>query len=104
MPNGRCANHGGKSLAWFAHPNFKHGCYSKYAFERERYRRERQARAVARDFDRAAARAQAAHPERELTHAEMSALLHGVHAYHKRRGWFVARVATRRESIDLVEL
>jgi hypothetical protein len=30
MPNGRCANHGGKSLKGFAHPNYKHGCYSKY--------------------------------------------------------------------------
>jgi hypothetical protein len=29
--NGRCNLHGGKSLAWFAHPNFKHGLYSKYA-------------------------------------------------------------------------
>jgi hypothetical protein len=28
--NGRCNLHGGKSLAWFAHPNFKHGLYSKY--------------------------------------------------------------------------
>jgi hypothetical protein len=28
--NGRCNLHGGKSLAWFAHPNYKHGLYSKY--------------------------------------------------------------------------
>jgi hypothetical protein len=30
MLNGRCSNHGGKSLKGFAHPNFKHGCYSHY--------------------------------------------------------------------------
>jgi len=30
MPNGRCSNHGGKSLKGFAHPNYKHGCYSLY--------------------------------------------------------------------------
>lgn len=33
MRNGRCRMHGGKSLAWFAHPNYKHGRYSKYGFE-----------------------------------------------------------------------
>jgi hypothetical protein len=31
MPNGKCYNHGGKSLRWMAHPNFKHGRYSKYS-------------------------------------------------------------------------
>jgi hypothetical protein len=30
MHNGRCCNHGGKSLAGAAHPNYKHGRYSKY--------------------------------------------------------------------------
>jgi hypothetical protein len=25
MHNGRCANHGGKSLSGIAHPNYKHG-------------------------------------------------------------------------------
>ncbi|MFP5265567.1 MAG: HGGxSTG domain-containing protein [Blastocatellia bacterium] len=27
---GRCSKHGGKSLAGIAHPNYKHGFYSKY--------------------------------------------------------------------------
>jgi hypothetical protein len=27
---GRCHLHGGKSFAWMAHPNYKHGWYSKY--------------------------------------------------------------------------
>ena len=31
MLNGRCSNHGGKSLKWVAHPNYKHGRYSKYS-------------------------------------------------------------------------
>jgi hypothetical protein len=26
----RCRMHGGKSLRWFAHPNYEHGLYSKY--------------------------------------------------------------------------
>lgn len=30
MANGRCRFHGGKSLGGIAHPNFKHGRYSKY--------------------------------------------------------------------------
>jgi hypothetical protein len=30
MVNGRCSNHGGKSLKGLAHPNYKHGFYSKY--------------------------------------------------------------------------
>lgn len=30
MPNGRCYQHGGKSLAGPASPSFKHGRYSKY--------------------------------------------------------------------------
>ncbi len=29
--NGRCSLHGGKSPRWFAHPNYKHGRYSKYS-------------------------------------------------------------------------
>lgn len=33
MQNGRCRMHGGKSLSWFAHPNYKHGLYSKYSPE-----------------------------------------------------------------------
>jgi hypothetical protein len=28
---GRCHMHGGKSYFWFAHPNYKHGWYSKYS-------------------------------------------------------------------------
>lgn len=27
---GRCHLHGGKSWFWMAHPNYKHGWYSKY--------------------------------------------------------------------------
>jgi len=41
MRNGRCSNHGGKSLAWFAHPNYKHGRYSKYSGIPEREKAER---------------------------------------------------------------
>lgn len=29
MPNGRCRMHGGKSLSGVAHPNYRHGGYSK---------------------------------------------------------------------------
>lgn len=29
MGNGRCRMHGGKSLSGIAHPNYKHGRYSK---------------------------------------------------------------------------
>lgn len=29
---GRCHLHGGKSLPGIAHPNYKHGWYSKYSF------------------------------------------------------------------------
>jgi hypothetical protein len=42
MANGRCRMHGGKSLAWFAHPRYKHGRYSKYSASA---REEAQARA-----------------------------------------------------------
>lgn len=31
MENGKCSNHGGKSLGGRAHPNYKHGRYSKYS-------------------------------------------------------------------------
>lgn len=41
MRNGRCYLHGGKSLAWFAHPNYKHGRYSKYSGIPEREKAER---------------------------------------------------------------
>ncbi len=46
MRNGRCSNHGGKSLKWFAHPNYKHGRYSKYSGipEREKAERKRKKR------------------------------------------------------------
>ncbi len=40
--NGRCSLHGGKSLSWFAHPNFKHGRYSKYSGIPEREKAETQ--------------------------------------------------------------
>ena len=30
MPNGRCSNHGGKSLEGYALPRFRHGLYSKF--------------------------------------------------------------------------
>lgn len=29
----RCRMHGGKSLRGYAHPNYKHGLYSKHSFE-----------------------------------------------------------------------
>jgi hypothetical protein len=31
--SGRCNLHGGKSLSWIAHPNYKHGLYSKYTMQ-----------------------------------------------------------------------
>ena len=34
MMNGRCSKHGGKSLAGFASPRFKHGCYCRDFFTR----------------------------------------------------------------------
>ncbi len=88
---GRCHLHGGKSLIWFAHPNFKHGRYSKYSITGIEARLERQRAAVARDFKRAVARAISQQPQRDITHAEARALLRAVHEQHRRRGWFVAR-------------
>jgi hypothetical protein len=35
---GRCNLHGGKSRVWFAHPNYKHGLYSKYSPNRLLYK------------------------------------------------------------------
>ncbi len=56
MRNGRCAKHGGKSLFGIAHPNYKHGLYSKYcpsgamrrAVIRTEKRRERTERKINR--------------------------------------------------------
>jgi hypothetical protein len=42
MRNGRCRMHGGASLSWFAHPNYKHGKYSKYSGVAEAERQERE--------------------------------------------------------------
>ena len=60
MRNGRCYLHGGRSLLGYAHPNYKHGRYSKYLLfnyqEKEREERERKARAVDRTFGRLVAR------------------------------------------------
>jgi hypothetical protein len=41
MSNGRCPNHGGKSLSGPAHPNYKHGRYSKLNMLFERLDRDR---------------------------------------------------------------
>lgn len=38
MRNGRCRMHGGNSLAWMIHPNYKHGRYSKYGLEGMQHR------------------------------------------------------------------
>lgn len=46
MENGRCYLHGGKSLRLFAHPNYKHGRYSKYSGILETERAERQRKRI----------------------------------------------------------
>jgi hypothetical protein len=57
MPNGRCSKHGGKSLAWFAHPNYKHGRYSKYSgipqIEKAERRRKKRFEKRLKKLDRA---------------------------------------------------
>ena len=57
MRNGRCSNHGGKSLIYIAHPNYKHGRYSKYSGipqmeKAERYRKRHFERRL-KAFDKA---------------------------------------------------
>jgi hypothetical protein len=54
----RCRMHGGKSRWWVAHPNYKHGRYSKFALAareeaeaRRRRKRQRTTRAVLRKLD-----------------------------------------------------
>lgn len=85
-PNGRCSLHGGKSLAWFAHPNFRHGRYSKYSTAGVEDRQRRQSAAVARDLQRAVDKL----PDGvELTQGLASRLLREVREMHRRRGWFV---------------
>ncbi|MFL6207453.1 MAG: HGGxSTG domain-containing protein [Pyrinomonadaceae bacterium] len=81
----RCHLHGGRSRAWFAHPNFKHGRYSKYSLAGYEWRRQRQAVAFHRDVNRALARL----PGDGVSLAQMLAVMRGVRAYHRRRGWFV---------------
>jgi len=67
VPNrgGRCSLHGGKSLAGYRHPNYKHGLYSKHTFiygpealngrellkARARRKRERVDRVIVRRFE-----------------------------------------------------
>lgn len=79
MRNGRCYLHGGASLGGYAHPNFKHGLYSKdplCAFEEKRKLLvEKQVRKTFREFDRFAA----AHEKRigrTLTSDEILELFH----------------------------
>ena len=88
MRNGRCNLHGGKSRAWFFHPNFKHGRYSKYSMARIDARHERQRAAVKRDFERELAKL----PDGTIWDGRKTlALLRKVNAQHRRRGWFVKR-------------
>ena len=61
--SGRCNLHGGKSLAWFAHPNYKHGRYSKYSIEGARLRAERAHRKRMRPVIREFTKWLDAHPE-----------------------------------------
>jgi len=70
VPNkgGRCNLHGGKSLAWIAHPNFKHGRYSKYSAEGIRLRAERAHRKRMRPVWREFYKWLDAHPEPSLQH------------------------------------
>lgn len=68
VPNkaGRCNLHGGKSLAWFAHPNYKHGRYSKYSLEGARLRAERAHRKRMRPIWREFYKWLDSHPEPSL--------------------------------------
>src|SRR5205085_9000373 len=68
-PNGRCANHGGKSRAWFAHSRYKHG-HSKYGIERIKWLEQRQAIAFWRDVERRLARL----PGEAVTDEQLSAV------------------------------
>lgn len=87
MMNGRCSKHGGKSLAGFAHPRYRHGRYSKYSFERGEDRWRRQNVAVARDLQRAFDKL----PDgTEVTVRLAARLLREVNEAHRRRGWFVS--------------
>jgi len=57
MRDGRCSNHGGKSLIYIAHPNYNHGRYSKYSGipqmeKAERYRKRHFERRL-KAFDKA---------------------------------------------------
>jgi hypothetical protein len=83
--SGRCHLHGDKSLAWFAHPNYQHGRYSKYAPERIFERAARQRRAIRRDYERLVAKLPAG---TVLTGAQIHALFQIVLEQHRRRGWF----------------
>ena len=94
MRNGRCNLHGGKSLAWFAHPNYKHGRYSKYSAACVEWRRERHAVAFHRDVMRELAKL----PGDNVTFAQLRAAQVAVRQMHARRGWFVRRsVSSLRE-------
>ena len=52
----RCRMHGGLTLRWFAHPNYKHGRFSKYGTAAADARHEARCRAVAREYEREVAR------------------------------------------------
>ena len=85
----RCNLHGGKSRAGFAHPNYKHGRYSKYGLERIKARARAREAAWARDLGLAVERWERQHPGRELPPASLLRLSREVREYHRRRGWFV---------------
>ena len=53
MPNGRCRMHGGASLALLAHPNYRHGLYSKYSPEGMAFRAAKKRRKHMRERIRA---------------------------------------------------
>lgn len=67
MVNGRCSEHGGKSLAWFAHPRYKHGHFSKYSAEAHKYRAEVRHAGCVRRFEREAERRGVQSEEEALT-------------------------------------
>jgi hypothetical protein len=79
MFNGRCSLHGGKSRGWFAHPNYKHGRYSKYSPVPLMEKVEKMKKRRTAAFLKAWAKKQA-ELGRELSYEELRLLLRAVHA------------------------
>jgi hypothetical protein len=91
--NGRCSLHGGKSLAGFAHPQYKHGIYSKYGTAGREERDRKRTEAISREFMRRCSG--------DATFEEMRAVLRSVHAWHERcRKAGMKRSTKNKEKLD----